>query len=115
GTALAVNGDTGNGFRQPGCQNGGTAQVEGLRTDLADTTDDHVVHPAGVDASAGQQCINHDGAQIGRVHLAQPAVTAASGGANGINNIGVCHRSSPHLTLVAGVGANNDSASTVSQ
>ncbi len=90
-SALAVDGDGGDAFRQLRRQHRATPDLEALLAALADTAHDDVVNRLGVDAGAVDEAVEHFAGHVGRVPAGQPAAAFAAGGAHGLNDIGFCH------------------------
>ena len=90
-TALPFDGAAGNRLGQPRREPCVAGDVHGLRAQLVDAPQDHLVVLLGINALPGDQLLQRGGSQIERVNLSKSPAPAPHGGADGIDNVGLSH------------------------
>ena len=91
--ALTVDGGTGDGLGKAGGQPCRASDVTGLRANVVDAAEDHVVDGHRVQVVALHHFADDVGAEVGRVHLGQAASPLAGGGPDGVDDISLGHGS----------------------
>ncbi len=97
GSALPVDGDTRDAFRQPGGQPRGPGDVDRLRADLGHAPHDHVLDRRRVHSGARDELAEHVRGQVSRVHLGQAAVALAYRGSYRVNDVCLSHDVLQHV------------------
>ena len=91
GTAQAVDGEAGHGFRQPGQQRRVAGHVAGVFAGLVGVAGDHVLDQGGVEGVTGDQGADDVGEQVVRTDRRKGAGVATEGGAQTVVDVGVEH------------------------
>jgi hypothetical protein len=68
-----------------------------LWADAVDVAEDHVVDRAGIDTSALDERVDGVCAEIGRVHLREPAAAPPDRRADRVDDVCLCHRVRPRV------------------
>jgi len=90
-TALAVDGDARDRFREPGREPARASDVAGLRTERVDAAEDHVVDRDRVDPGPLDEGPDHVRAKVCRMRAGQAAVLAPDGRADRVDDEGLHH------------------------
>ena len=99
-SALAVDGDAGDGFGKPGNERCGAGDVAGLGTHVVEATHDDVVDGHRVDAGALDQALDGVRADVGGVLLGEAPSPAPDRRPYGVDDVGLTH---VHAPLRAGI------------
>ena len=89
--ALAVDGGAGHVLGQAGGEPAGAGDVAGLAADGVDAAEHDVLDRGGVDAGPLDEGPERVGAQVGGVHLRQPAAAPPDRGAHCVDDVGLGH------------------------
>ena len=76
---------------QPRRQPARAGDVPRLRADGVDAAEQHVLHRRGVDVAARHERLQHVGAEVGGMHLAQAAAALADRAPYGVDDVGLTH------------------------
>jgi hypothetical protein len=90
-STLSVHRNARHRLRQAGCECRRAGDISGLRTDVVQAAEDHIVDCFGIQVVSTDHGANDVGGHVCRVLVAQSATALADRCANRINNISLSH------------------------